>query len=189
PSRRAHVAYRCRSVLTVMIETRLVLRVHTIQYEADGINSYDFRPVDGAELPAFTAGAHIDLHLPNRLVRSYSLCNSQTERHRYVAAIARDPNSRGGSVYIHDTLRVGDIVDVSPPRNNFPLVENADEVALIAGGIGVTPLYCMAQRLEDLGRSWKLFYSTRTEKCCAFLKEFETFEKRMPGRVSLNFDL
>jgi ferredoxin-NADP reductase len=171
-----------------MAETKLNLRVHAIQYEADGINSYDLRPVDGGELPAFAAGAHIDLHLPNRLVRSYSLCNSQSERDRYVTTIARDPNTRGGSLYMHATLRVGDALAVTAPTNNFPLVENASEVVLFGGGIGVTPLYCMAQRLEDLGRNWKIFYSSRTKKSCAFIKAFEAFEKKKPGRVNLNFD-
>jgi vanillate O-demethylase ferredoxin subunit len=107
-----------------------------IKREAEDINSYDLRPVGGYELPHFTAGAHIDLHLPSQLIRSYSLVNSQSERHRYVVAIARDPKSRGGSNYIHQAFQVGANLTISPPRNNFVLAENAEEIVFIAGGIG-----------------------------------------------------
>src|SRR5438874_1411048 len=78
---------------------------------------------------------------------------------RYVIAVKRDPASRGGSRCVHDELRVGKPLTISSPRNNFPLVENAKHVTLIAGGIGITPIWCMVQRLEKLGRSWSLFYA------------------------------
>ena len=120
-----------------MTDTKLNLRVHAIQFEAEGILSYDLRPLDGAPLPPFTAGAHIGLHLPNRLVRSYSLVNSQDERHRYVVAIAKDPKTRGGSLYMHLTLRVGETLPVTPPSNDFRLIETANLVVLIGGGIEI----------------------------------------------------
>jgi len=166
----------------------IAVRVYAIKREAEDINSYDLRAVGGYELPHFTAGAHIDLHLPSQLIRSYSLVNSQSERHRYVVAIARDPKSRGGSNYIHQAFKVGANLTISPPRNNFVLAENAEEIVFIAGGIGITPLYCMVQRLEALGRNWRLFYSTRTRHSCAYLADFEAMERRKPGRVNLNFD-
>ncbi|WP_129271817.1 PDR/VanB family oxidoreductase [Bradyrhizobium betae] len=151
----------------------LQLRVKRITPEAESIKSYELVPSDGAELPAFTAGAHIDLHLSNGLIRSYSLVNDQRERHRYVIAVNKDPASRGGSAFIHDQIRAGDTVTASGPRNNFALVEHADHSILIAGGIGITPLLSMVRRLEALGRRWQLFYAARTRRAAAFLDELE----------------
>src|SRR5690348_5842341 len=88
------------------------LRVHSVRDEAEGIRSFDLRPIHGADLPAFTAGAHIDLILPNGLVRSYSLINPQKDRSRYVIAINRDLASRGGSAFIHDRVRAGDEITI-----------------------------------------------------------------------------
>jgi vanillate O-demethylase ferredoxin subunit len=139
-------------------------------------------------LPPFTAGTHIDLHLANGLVRSYSLCNSQEEQHRYVVAINRHLQSRGGSSFIHDTLKSGDRIKISPPRNNFALVEDAHHVVFIAGGIGITPIFSMIQRLEKLGRSWELHYSARLRQTCAFKDRIEILEQQRPGRVHFNFD-
>ncbi len=164
------------------------MRVKSVTNEAQGINSWELVPVKGGELPPFTAGSHIDLHLSNGLVRSYSLTNTQDERHRYVVAINNDPQSKGGSRLVHEKLRAGDTLKVAPPRNNFELVENANHVVFIAGGIGVTPMWCMIQRLEKLGKSWELHYSTRTRVMCAFHDKLQELEKKKPGRVKLNFD-
>lgn len=166
----------------------LQLRVKAITFEAAGINAYDLRPTQGGELPPFTAGAHIDLHLPNGLVRSYSLLNPQWERHRYVIAVNRDPASRGGSRLVHEAIRAGEIVTIGEPRNKFPLAEDAPHSVLIAGGIGVTPLWSMIQRLEELGRSWVLHYCARTREHAALLEPILELEAKRPGRVRLNFD-
>lgn len=162
--------------------------VKSVTPEAEGIKSWEFGRADGGDLPAFTAGSHIDLLLPNGLVRSYSLCNSQDDRHRYVVTINRDPASRGGSKYIHEALKAGDVINISPPRNNFPLVEDTRHTVFIVGGIGVTPIWGMIQRLEKLGRSWELIYSTRLRRMCAFRRELEQLERRSAGRVHFNFD-
>jgi len=162
--------------------------VKSVSHEATGINAWELRRPDGGELPPFTAGSHISLHLGNGMVRSYSLCNSQSERNRYVVAVNRDMASRGGSRFVHESLRAGDAIRVSLPRNNFPLVEDASHVVFIAGGIGITPLYSMIQRLETLGRSWELHYSARVREMCAFLEPLRALEERVSGRVHLNFD-
>lgn len=162
--------------------------VAAVERQADGISSWEFRRADGRALPPFTAGAHIDLHLANGLSRSYSLCNPQGDRDRYVVAINRDPASRGGSKLIHDKLTPGDSITISAPRNHFPLVEDARHVVLIAGGIGITPIFCMIQRLESLGRSWELWYSCRQRSMCAFRERLEVLEVAKPGRVHFNFD-
>jgi ferredoxin-NADP reductase len=162
--------------------------VKAITNEALGINSWEFRPVNGGELPSFTVGSHIDLRLSERLVRSYSLCNSQDDRHRYVVAISKDPQSRGGSKFVHETLKAGDKIKISPPLNNFALVEDAKHTVFFAGGIGITPIWSMIQRLESLGRLWEIHYSARTREMCAFKEQLDVLEKQKPGRVHFNFD-
>lgn len=162
--------------------------VGAVTREAQGISSWEFRLAGGGALPPFTAGAHIDLHLPNGLVRSYSLCNSQDDRDRYVVAINKDPKSRGGSKLVHENIGVGAKIGISEPVNNFPLIEDAGHVVFIAGGIGITPIWCMIQRLEALGRSWELHYSSRLREMCAFRQPLEALETRKPGRVHFNFD-
>lgn len=161
----------------------LRLRIRSAVWEAPNILSYELRSEDGGELPPFTAGAHIDLTLPNGLVRSYSLLNSQAERHRYVIAVQKDRASRGGSKWVHENLRVGDVLPVSAPRNNFALDESAEKSIFIAGGIGITPILSMIGRLTAIGREWRLFYCTRTRAGTPFLSVLQT----MP-QVRLNFD-
>jgi tetrachlorobenzoquinone reductase len=156
-----------------------------VETVARDTNVYTFRRPDGARLPAYKPGAHIDIHLPNGLIRQFSLLNPDDNPDSYVVGIKLDPASRGGSRYIFDDLRVGHAVKISAPRNNFPLVENADHVVLFAGGIGITPIWCMAQQLEALNRSWELYYSCRSRTDMAFLA---TLEKFGPGRVHLHLD-
>jgi tetrachlorobenzoquinone reductase len=147
--------------------------------EAEDIVSVEMVP-RSAEivLPAFTAGAHIDLHLPNGLVRSYSLSNSQSETHRYVVTVRRDTPSRGGSAFVHAQLRVGSVIDISAPRNLFPLQEEAGHSVLVAGGIGITPLYSMLQRLLALGRRTTLLYFSRSAAAAAFVDAISSIEDK-----------
>ena len=149
------------------------LRLVRTEYAAAAIHLYEFRDADGADLLPFEAGAHIDVHLGNGLVRPYSLLNAPGERHRYVIGVKLDPRSRGGSKWIHESLRVGQMVEVSPPRCHFPLDESAQHSLLIAGGIGVTPIACMAQRLRELGRQFTLFYSVKRREEAALLDMLE----------------
>src|SRR5688572_4657560 len=165
----------------------LEVRVKSVTFEAERINSYELTPLAGGALPAFTAGAHIDVHLPHGATRSYSLINPQGETHRYVIGVALDAASAGGSRYIHEHIRPGQRLFISPPVNTFELVEDAKLSVLIAGGIGVTPILCMVQRLESLGREWQLHYSARTREVAAFIEPLEALRSR--GRaVVLNFD-
>jgi len=166
-----------------MADTRELL-VKRIGYEAERIQSYELIARTDGELAPFTAGSHIDLHLPNGMIRSYSLVNDPRERHRYLIAVNRDAESRGGSSHIHDAVRVGDIITVSGPRNNFALHEQAEHSILIAGGIGITPLLSMIRRLEALGLRWELFYAARTRAAAAFLDELGRYR----SRVHLDFD-
>ncbi len=163
--------------------------VHTMRYEADGIVSVEFRPATpDVEFPAFEAGSHIDLHLPNGLVRSYSLCNPASDRQRYVVGVLNDRKSRGGSRYVHQQLRVGMTLPISAPRNNFRLEEGAARSVLVAGGIGVTPIWCMLQRLVSIGKPVELIYCARTAKEAAFREAIEALAAEKSVRLTWHFD-
>jgi len=168
-----------------MADTQQVL-VKRIGYEAERIHSYELIAPTGGELAPFTAGSHIDLHLLNGMIRSYSLVNDQRELHRYVIAVNRDAESRGGSNFVHDTVRVGEIMTISLPRNNFALCEQAEHSVLIAGGIGITPLLSMIRRLEALDRRWDLYYAARTRAAAAFLDELGAL--RSDASLHVDFD-
>ena len=143
------------------------------QHAAQGTHIYEFCRPDGAVLPAAEPGAHVDLHLPNGLVRQYSLTVPNPAPCAYALGIKRDPASRGGSRYIFEQLQIGQRLAISAPRNNFALVEDAPHIVLLAGGIGITPIWCMAQRLGALGRSWELHYSCRSRADMAFLAQLQ----------------
>ena len=137
-----------------MTEQILKVRVAHKRDEADGICSLELLPVPGVVLPGFTAGAHIDVHLGSGLLRQYSLCNPPSDTQRYVIAVLRDPASRGGSEAVHARVKEGDVVEISAPKNHFPLAANAKQHLLLAGGIGVTPLMSMAEQLSADGAHW-----------------------------------
>ena len=147
------------------------LRVTAIKWEAKDVVSVELQAPDHSPLPTFTAGSHIDLHLPGNLVRSYSLLNDQNETSRYVIGVALDAASRGGSRYVHHDLRVGSLLKIGGPRNHFPVVEAAAEHVLIAGGIGVTPMLAMLRRLVSLGRKVSFYYAIREISRQAFAGE------------------
>src|SRR5262245_20042469 len=159
------------------------MRVTAIRYAARDTNLYEFAPLDGKPLPPYQPGAHIDLHLPNGLIRQYSLIEPEPDPATYTITVKRDPASRGGSRCVHDELRVGKLLTISAPRNNFPLVENAGQSIFIAGGIGITPIWCMVQRLHKLGRPWKLHYACRSRTEMAFLQPLEAI-----GSAQFHFD-
>lgn len=170
-----------------MSASTLKALVHTLRYEADGIVSIEFRPASAAvEFPHFEAGSHIDLHLPNGLVRSYSLCNPASDRGRYVVGVLHDKKSRGGSRYVHQQLRVGQVIDISVPRNNFALQEDAPKSVLVSGGIGVTPIFCMLQRLTALGRPVEIVYCARNRKEAAFIEAIEGLADK--ASITWHFD-
>ncbi|WP_317984043.1 PDR/VanB family oxidoreductase [Affinibrenneria salicis] len=121
-------------------------------------------------LPAWQPGAHIDVHLGNGLIRQYSLTGAATEQDGYLLCVAKESASRGGSRFIHETLRPGQTLTISAPRNVFPLAPAA-KVILMAAGIGITPLYAMAEQLEATGTPFELHYYIRQKGNAAFLRE------------------
>ena len=148
----------------------LSVRITAIRYAARDTNIYELTNIAGTPLPSYAPGAHIDLHLPNGIVRQYSLLEPEPHPETYMIAVKRDPASRGGSRCVHEELRVGQTLTISAPRNNFPLVESTSHVILLAGGIGITPIWCMVQRLHQLGRSWQLHYACRSRSDMAFVE-------------------
>ena len=124
----------------------LRVRVASKQQEALDICTFELVRQDGLPLPPFAAGSHVDVHLPGGLVRQYSLCHQPSERHRYLTGVLRDANSRGGSQTLHDRVRVGDLLNISAPKNHFALAHGAQHSILLAGGIGVTPILCSVRR-------------------------------------------
>ncbi|WP_200847831.1 PDR/VanB family oxidoreductase [Rhizobium sp. 18055] len=166
----------------------LSLRVSAITMVAETIRAIELVSRDGAPLPGFTAGAHINLKLPGGLSRSYSLTNGPETTDRYTIAVNRDVASRGGSAYIAEKLKPGDVLTVDPPHNTFPMVAGAELSAFFAGGIGITPVLAMIRHLERLGQPWKLFYAARNRASAAFVAELEALEVQIPGRVHFHFD-
>ena len=150
---------------------QLKLKVQKLQQLTPEIKKFEFVSSDGKDLPPFTAGAHVDFHLENGLVRSYSLANDPKETHRYVTAILREDMGGGGSKYMHEHVSVGDELNITPPANNFALSENAREHILLAGGIGITPLLAMGYSLKMSGMPCHLHYCTKSWEETAFAKE------------------
>ncbi|WP_120497913.1 PDR/VanB family oxidoreductase [Kiloniella sp. EL199] len=165
---------------------RIKVLINAIKDQALNIKTYELVSSDGEPLPPFSPGAHIDFFLPNDLIRQYSLSNSANERNRYVVGIQKEEQGRGGSRLIHDHFKVGDEVEISPPRNNFELDETAQRYKLIAGGIGITPIMSMARQLKAIGKPFQLYYACRNEQRAAFLEELRSTE--LSKHVVLSYD-
>ncbi|SIT46494.1 Vanillate O-demethylase oxidoreductase [Paraburkholderia ribeironis] len=169
-----------------MYDSTLTVRVARRRIEAEDVVSFEFASLDGRELPAFDAGAHIDVHVPGGLVRQYSLCNSPADRLRYQIAVLRDGQSRGGSAGMHEALREGDEIRISAPRNQFPLAHGHVKHLLLAGGIGLTPLLCMAEHLCWAGAAFEMHYCARSRTRAAFLERIAS--SPWAGQVQYHFD-
>ncbi|HZT26138.1 MAG TPA: PDR/VanB family oxidoreductase [Pseudolabrys sp.] len=154
-----------------------------IRFGARNINLYEFEALDGRALPPVTPGSHIDVHIPNGLVRQYSLLEAGPSLKSYLIGVKRDENSRGGSSFLHEQIRVGTTLTIGSPRNNFPLAEDAKHSVLIAGGIGITPIWCMWSALKQRGSSVELIYSCRSRAEALFINRLSAGDK-----VMLNFD-
>ena len=161
--------------------TTVVRRVADV---ADGVRTFELSDPEDWALPPFGAGAHIDVHLPSGAVRQYSLYGDPAEGHRYRVAVRRADAGRGGSLAFHRDIGEGAILPVSLPRNHFPLREGPHHL-LIAGGIGITPLFSMIEVLRRDKVSFELHYCSRTPELTAFLPELAQLAER--GVVSHYF--
>lgn len=153
-----------------------MFEVHVVgrRQMSDGIVHLDLASCSDQPLPRFTAGSHIDLSLGNGLTRQYSLCGDPAADAPYRIAVLREPQSRGGSSFVHSDLTEGARLTISAPRNLFELDETLDAYVLMAGGIGVTPIVAMAHRLHALGKPFTLHYCARSRDDAAFLEELST---------------
>lgn len=151
-----------------MMASTLKVRVARKSVEAVDICAFELVSVDGTSLPAFSAGSHVDVHLPGGITRQYSLCNDPAEGHRYMIGVLKDPATRGGSRAMHEQVQEGDVLEISAPKNHFALVHEAQKSLLLAGGIGVTPILCMAERLATAGADFDMHYCTRSVERTAF---------------------
>lgn len=143
---------------------------------------------DGGELPDWAPGAHIDLVLGDDLVRQYSLCGDPADTSRWRIGVLREPKSRGGSRFIHDTVREGSTLTVRGPRNHFPLV-TADHYLFVAGGIGITPIMTMVAAAESQGAQWRLLYGGRRRESMAFVGELAVYGDRVRIRPQDEYGL
>ncbi len=148
----------------------LPVRLDTIRYGADEIIFYEFEAITAAALPPVSAGAHVDIGLPGGVLRQYSLITPLCSQRRYVIAVKREEHGRGGSRWLHDSARVGQVFDLSPPRNQFEVAPGTSPVLLLAGGIGITPIYSMYEHVRASGRPVHLHYWCRSEKHGLFLE-------------------
>ncbi len=164
----------------------LTVKVTKKTIEAERIVSFELVSPNGDDLPPFTAGSHIDVHIAGDYIRQYSLCNAPHERHRYLLGVLKETNGSGGSAAMHDQVKEGDLLQISVPRNSFHLDDNSEFSLLLAGGIGVTPIMSMARHLAKLGKPFKMHYCARSFESCAFYTELNT-----PGykdQVTFHFD-
>jgi len=168
-------------------EPTLPLRISGINDAAKGIRSFELMHPDGADLPPFSAGAHIQLRVPCGLWRKYSLCNDPSERHRYVITVKRAQDGKGGSISLTDDTHEGDTLPTAYPVNTFELVDTAAEYLFIAGGIGITPIMSMIRSFGELPPAlWKLYYLTRSPEETAFLEELTAPQLR--SHVQIHHD-
>jgi vanillate O-demethylase ferredoxin subunit len=163
----------------------MLLRIRSITWLTEDINGYELVDPNGRDLPRFEAGAHIAVRLGEKLWRDYSLWNDPGERRRYCIAVLRDKEGQG-SRHLHDAVRVGDIAEVSWPRNNFRLAEDAERHLLIAGGIGITPIMAMIAELKRRRVEFRLHYCTRGPEKTAFRDDLELLAAL--GKVVFHYD-
>jgi vanillate O-demethylase ferredoxin subunit len=165
-----------------VLEVRVVAR----RVEAEDILSFELQRADGSALPPYSAGAHVDMHLPGGLIRQYSLCSPEGAHGKYTIGVLKEPGSRGGSKALHEQVQIGDTLLISEPRNKFPLDVHARRSLLFAGGIGITPILAMADELARDGRDFELYYCARSRGRMAFIERIGS--SPWAAMASLHFD-
>lgn len=145
---------------------------------ADGVVELVLESAAGLDLPVWEPGAHVDLVLDDDLIRQYSLCGDPADRKSYRVAVLLEPEGKGGSRRIHESLEPGSKVEVRGPRNHFPLRESP-RYLFIAGGIGITPILTMVRAAEQAGADWRLVYGGRSEASMAYVDELRALGDRV----------
>jgi vanillate O-demethylase ferredoxin subunit len=161
--------------------------IRAIRHECEGVASFQLESPDRSPLPAYAPGAHVDVQLPSGVMRSYSLLEPAPGCATYRIAVKREPESRGGSLWLHETARVGHTLQICEPANDFALVEDAPVSVFVAGGIGITPLLAMIQHLDALARRWELHYAASSRAGMPFRDTLERLAARGQGLLRLHF--
>lgn len=169
-----------------MSDQLLKVVVRKREEQGEGVVVLDLGDASGQPLPAFEAGAHVDIHLKAGLVRQYSLCGDPANASAYRLGVLKDPASRGGSMAVHELLQEGREIEISLPRNHFPLASDARRSILIGGGIGITPMVAMAYALNARGSDFELHYCGRSRSRSAFLDELGS--AAFASRLYTHFD-
>jgi ferredoxin-NADP reductase len=173
----------------------LTVRSRSVVAADENVVSLEFTRPDGGELPSWRSGAHIDLSLPSGAVRQYSLCGDPRDRSYYRIAVRRIPDGNGGSVELHDKVRVGDTLEIHGPRNAFPLATSGHfntgrrRFHFIAGGIGVTPILPMLATATEVGLPWTMTYVGRSKESIPFRDELDRYGDRITVRTDDEFGL
>jgi ferredoxin-NADP reductase len=162
--------------------TTMRVRVKSLIWENVDTISMHLIPVDQQRLPAFDPGAHIDLHTPSGVIRQYSISSSCMDTTSYRLGVRIIPGGKS-SAFIQSELHVGDILNISSPRNNF-LFEVSKEYLFIAGGIGITPLLPMIAKAESMGTRWRLLFCNRTLAGAPFLSELQLLRGNVRLHIS-----
>lgn len=165
------------------MQDSIVVQVQRVRRLSDRVVEYELASPDGRALPAFGAGAHVELHVPGFGARHYSCVRPWCEAGPYVIAVQRESAGRGGSAWLHDHLDPGATVEISTPRNRFPLAKDTTPKVLIAGGIGITPLLCMARELDEAGLPFAFIVCARDQSQVVYSEDLQALEAR--GRVRL----
>lgn len=151
------------------------VKITKVEVMADGVTKYEFQPVAGTELPAWQAGAHLDIVVAPEFLRQYSMSGDPADRSTYQIGVLREDTGRGGSRLLHRIFEEGRRLFVSRPINHFPLDASATHSLLMGGGIGVTPMIAMAHELHAQGRSFAFHYSGRSRASMGYLRDLAGF--------------
>jgi len=158
------------------INTEIPVKVTAITKVADSVKRFRFESLDGAAMPIFSGGAHVVVSMRDGKVlrrNPYSLMSDPADSSGYEISVLRVEQSRGGSHFLHDRLKVGDQLVISQPVNLFPFDFRGRKHILMAGGIGITPFIAMMEQMEREGRSFELHYAVRTRSHGAYWKELQ----------------
>jgi len=161
------------------------VQISALEQMTPDVTKYEFSTLDGAPLPAWDAGAHLDIVVAPEFLRQYSMSGDPADRSKYQIGVLREDQGKGGSKLMHRIFARDRKIFISKPINHFPLVEEAKKTMLMGGGIGITPMIAMAHRLHALKADFEMHYSCASRKSAGYLDDLARFDWK--DRVHLHF--